>query len=489
MLGLSDDLDLQVLYLISGSEVTSLKELADSMGVSTRSIKLRITRLNETINDCFGIEKFIVSSHKGDIYFDSLYDYQTLNIFNKVQTLHLRKSHRFNLIILFAEYFKLTRQDICDKLFISPSYLNKIIKSLNDQAKKYNLKIVNQDGYYFIDGDEMEIRTVFYHLLKLGYQDSEWPFDSIEPFSFEKLEEEELKMLDLFYPTDVRKKSIQMYLAMTSVREKHDTVMHYNITPDLEPILQLLLDNTMHMDFFINHLLVDLKRVIPSNEKLGLSYFIQIGTSQTISNKQKLFITRQLKMNNNPFYRFSSFALKETLIIHNVELDSTDFDIHVYHFILYLITQQLMGTLLFELQEFDLNHNIDLTKEKNRILLQTIRSGMCDEAYERIFQNQENFEVFVGYLISIIESYDVNTVKLFFSTTKSLSSTFYIKKQLTDFFSESKITFTESFDDADLIITDNFNTHNDEKEFFVVTSFGCQRTLNSLIQRIINFSS
>ncbi|MGX7013878.1 helix-turn-helix domain-containing protein [Vagococcus silagei] len=489
MLGLSNDLDLQVLYLISGSEVTSLKELADSMGVSTRSIKLRITRLNETINDCFGIEKFIVSSHKGDIYFDSLYDYQTLNIFNKVQTLHLRKSHRFNLIILFSEYFKLTRQDICDKLFVSPSYLNKIIKSLNDQAEKYNLKIVNQGGYYLIDGDEMKIRSVLYHLLKLGYQDSEWPFESIEPFSYENLGTEEMKMFDLYYPTDIRKKSIQMYIAMTSVREKYQKEMRYNITEDLEPILQLLLDSTKHMDFFIENLMSDFSRSLSENEKLGLSYFIQIGTSQTISNEKKLLIISKLKEQFNPFYRFSSFALKETLRSHNVKLTSNDFDIHVYHFILYLITQQLMGTLLFELQEFDLNHNIDLTKEKNQTLLQTIRSGMCDEAYERIFENQENFEVFVGYLISIIESYDVNTVKLFFSTTKSLSSAFYLKKQLTDFFSESKITFTESFDDADLIITDNFNTHNDEKEFFVVTSFGCQKTLNSLIQRIMNLST
>lgn len=489
MLGLSDDLDLQVLYLISGSEVTSLKELADNIGVSTRSIKLRITRLNETIKDCFQIDKFIVSSHKGDIYFDSHYDYQTLNVFNKVQTLHLRKSHRFNLIILFAEYYRLTRQEICEKLFVSPSYLNKIIKSLNDQAEKYHLKIINRDGFYFIDGDEMKIRTVFYHLLKLGYQDSEWPFESIKPFSFENLNEEELKKLDLFYPTDVRKKSIQMYLAMFSVREKHHKVMHYKITPDLEPILQLLFDNTEHMNFHLEHLLVDIKRPIPLNEKLGLSYFIQIGTSQTISDQKKLLITHQLKNDDNPFYRFTSFALKETLIVHDVKLDNDDFEIHVYHFILYLITQQLTGTLLFELQEFDLDHNIDLSQEKNQYLLKKIRASMCNEAFERIFQNQESFEIFVGYLISIIESYVVKTVKLFFSSTKSLSSAFYLKKQLSDFFSERKITFTESFADADLIITDNFNTHNDEKEFFVVSSFGCQKTLNSLIQRIMSLSS
>ena len=136
----------------------------------------------------------------------------------------------------------------------------------------------------------MKIRTVFYHLLKLGYQDSEWPFESIKPFSFENLNEEELKNLDLFYPTDVRKKSIQMYLAMFSVREKHHKVMHYKITPDLEPILQLLFDNTEHMNFHLEHLLVDIKRPIPLNEKLGLSYFIQIGTSQTISDQKKLLI-------------------------------------------------------------------------------------------------------------------------------------------------------------------------------------------------------
>lgn len=150
--------------LIQNGDWLKLKELADKLNYSERTIKYDLKNFKETFTD-FTIE----TSHRGiRLIFD--HNKGLKNIYGHI----LESSNAFKLleIIFLDETCNVT--DLADKLYISPSTLYRIIHQVN--------QVTEEDDFYIetnpckVTGDEDKIRYFYYRLFFEKYTIMTWPY-------------------------------------------------------------------------------------------------------------------------------------------------------------------------------------------------------------------------------------------------------------------------------------------------------------------------
>ncbi|WP_242543343.1 helix-turn-helix domain-containing protein [Candidatus Enterococcus mangumiae] len=174
--------ELLVLYTISQKSQCTLKELADELAIPKRTIKELIRKLNTTIEQQLNTSSFISSTHKGEITISDDYQEIKMMIYHKIKLLYLKESNRFNYLLLMVNYPKtyVPKKYLLEQLYISPSYLEKLTRQLNETLQDFEIEIVSSHGCYLFKGNELFIRLYLFFILSDAFQGLEWPFDKFK---------------------------------------------------------------------------------------------------------------------------------------------------------------------------------------------------------------------------------------------------------------------------------------------------------------------
>ncbi len=168
---------LEIISLLLGSsDYISVKDIAQKLNVSARTIRIDIEKLDEHISECFNSEELYIERKSGsgirlkskspDFNLSEL-DIKSLAA-DKLQTDNsTRRLEIMNMMINSNE--ELTTQFLADQYYVSKSTILKDLDWINRWLKQYNLEVEKkQNKGVYILGSEKDIRNAIVAILQLG---------------------------------------------------------------------------------------------------------------------------------------------------------------------------------------------------------------------------------------------------------------------------------------------------------------------------------
>lgn len=168
---------LEIISLLLGSsDYISVKDIAQKLNVSARTIRIDIEKLDEHISECFNSEELYIERKSGsgirlkskspDFNLSEL-DIKSLAA-DKIQTDNsTRRLEIMNMMINSNE--ELTTQFLADQYYVSKSTILKDLDWINRWLKQYNLEVEKkQNKGVYILGSEKDIRNAIVAILQLG---------------------------------------------------------------------------------------------------------------------------------------------------------------------------------------------------------------------------------------------------------------------------------------------------------------------------------
>lgn len=156
-----------ILEFLTNSETVTVKEIADQIGFSARTISTDIQSLRDSLPQGWQIDSLgnsgIVLKRQADVPISSLWEEL------------VEQSISFQLLKLLFRGHKLTSGAVATKLGTSTESLRRLITFLNKELRPYQLKISTK-GKVTLVGSEADIR-IFYHRLLLPFTHANFFFD------------------------------------------------------------------------------------------------------------------------------------------------------------------------------------------------------------------------------------------------------------------------------------------------------------------------
>ena len=142
----------KILDIIASSEQVTCEEIISKIGYSRRTIIKDIKSINL-------VKTLILSTNRG--YSINKDEYNSIKPDN---ILSVKEEHALlrRLIMLSKTY---TFEELADKMFVSESTLNKMLKSMNPLLAKYSLSIVRKEGKILVEGKEYDKRKLINKLI------------------------------------------------------------------------------------------------------------------------------------------------------------------------------------------------------------------------------------------------------------------------------------------------------------------------------------
>ncbi|MGO2084264.1 helix-turn-helix domain-containing protein [Vagococcus sp.] len=488
MLKLTKEKDLYTLYLLSYFDKTSLIELSELLYIPTRTVKEGINRLNQTFMSKDNPEKLIISNHKGDIYFNKHYDSKKILIINQIQLHYLKESPVFNLLVLLANYYQLSTQEVCDKLFISESYLRKLVKVINRAISRYSFRLRREKNFYFFDGNELNIRLFLYHVVKDTYQNIEWPFETKVPSSFQLTDSSDKAEFNTLYPSTSRKNSIAMFILINDVRVKNNKEIDIHFSNTLKDILKIILCNNHSLNLFKNKLLSEETSPKTENDQLAFSFLTHLHSASNVTDNEKRNIARQLLEHDSEYVQLAATIIEKSSTALDVNISYADFLIQIYHLVYYFVIHLIVGDIWFDIRNliplYPTSVRGSITDTETQTIMILIEKEMKTSFLKDIFTNRKSYSRFVHFLSHLLKSYKQEKIAIKLNFSKNVSYSFLIQKKLKAYFSSDLIQFTNHIERADLIITDSLDIYDEKTETFLLTSIFCPYIFEQLISKI-----
>ncbi len=144
-------------YLNSQNEPKKIKEIANKLCISSRSVKNYTDDINNIYN-----KKIIISSRNGyelnrNIPTEVLFS--NIELDNIPQTFEERSYYIINKMLL-DHTLNLDLFDLCDELYISYSSVKNIISKMNEKFYVYHVKFICKHDFLYIEGEEKNIRKL-----------------------------------------------------------------------------------------------------------------------------------------------------------------------------------------------------------------------------------------------------------------------------------------------------------------------------------------
>ncbi|MFD2831036.1 helix-turn-helix domain-containing protein [Corticicoccus populi] len=164
-------------YLFSESMPVTIQELSEVLMISRRSVGYYLSDLKKICKDLDGE---LITSTEGislKLPVNIGLDYFQRAVFKNTESFQLLEKLFFEDVV--------SKKEMADYLYISPSTLNRLLKNLNTTLDYFGLSIHTSPLY--ITGEELMIRTFYISYFQEAYSVTEWPFHNIDERTFKKL--------------------------------------------------------------------------------------------------------------------------------------------------------------------------------------------------------------------------------------------------------------------------------------------------------------
>ncbi|MEY8445852.1 helix-turn-helix domain-containing protein [Enterococcus ratti] len=455
--------ELLVLYTIIQSNKCSLHELSQMLSIPKRTIKEIIRKLNGSIFQQLNIQRFIYSTPKGEIELDSQHKEEKVAIFHYMKLFFLRESNRFKFLMLLFDTpaTPVSKKFLLEQLYISPSYLEKLTNQLNRSLKKFHLQIISRQNCYILKGNELSFRVYMYIFFFDAFQGIDWPLTSIKLSQVKKTPLSN----ELLLSKKATKAQEKVYLLMATFLIR---VSHYPLEDaQLLAIYEIMKILTKTKDFtgeMKNYLANFLPEKLVQNEILYFNFLLCYFFPNLIPEEQKTLFGYEFSKSNHPICRHVSFLVKKLAeyfpTIASVEKK------YYYHYLIMMLTAFI---LLFE-EKYEYFYALYFPNINSIIDGEDQQWEKIQEIIDTAFLNYPNKQLLINPLsrliYTLLKTEEKKELVVHIQMNKMASGNYHIRNRLKNIFNDQFLHITENPEQADLIITDCFDSQQQTAEIF-----------------------
>lgn len=468
--------ELEVLFTLTQVNTTSLSDLSNDLNISQRLIREAILNLNSNIYHYFGLQKFITSNYNGEISIQSDFKSDALHYFYLLKLNYLNESVKFKLLVLLSTQCTVDRDTVLSSLYISESYLTKMIRHLNISFENYNFQIQTENQTISFKGDEFSIRLFIYLFLTDTHQSISWPFEQVLSISELKHRLPKAILDNSRHRSEQVNASLSILFMILDTRNRNNTHITLNCSSEIIDILELFVKQynpTMHFD---THTFGNLTNEIFNKETLWLSLIIRIFVSTLITENDEQTLGELLNAQDTPLCNYSKVQIDEVASTLNISLTDKKKNYYMYFLVLFKVMYTLTdGHILAFLNIFEKKYSLffkDLLNDSIHI------SNKKTDVSPNDRHNTLNIHSH-RFLYFLMRAEKKLHFAIYVQMTKDFAAIYIIKNKLKALFNNTSVYITTSYDEADLIITDCMEVPRDDKLTFFLDSVS---NLNSWIK-------
>ena len=275
------------------------------LDISERTLRNEISDINKIAN-C----QLITSSKKSG-YCISKHD-RPEDLFSYIHVFDEDNCFKEILIMLFLNK-SISIREVCDKCFVSESYVYSIIKENGNSLKRFNLELIKKKNELFLKGNEFDKRRMYSHFFynelneRRNIKSSLFGFEKLDKLIREKAERNGIIIDDIYV------KNIMINLAVCIIRGKENRLERLETNPDFAS------DEEKR---FVTDLCDDVKKEYGTetndNDYLFLLLLVRGCINKKLNHEQDQLIDRD-------FFKTIRKLLDKTFRFFQIEIDYTNF--------------------------------------------------------------------------------------------------------------------------------------------------------------------
>ncbi|MDB1624915.1 helix-turn-helix domain-containing protein [Enterococcus faecalis] len=392
-----------------------------------------------------------------------------LHLFYALKLAYLEQTNEFKLLHLLLQKQTLSIEAITNYLFVSPSYVRKIINRMNTFLQPFQFQIVDEKKNYELKGNELSIRLFFYVIMNDTYQSIPWPYKSKH------------------FPDSIDyRQSLHIMLTILNSRKSHKNHM-----PVLSKKSAWIIAHMKETYNFIPHLKSQNTYFHNSlNQAIIEEYFIffsHICTPQVVPKEVKLALGEKF-LNTSTDIIFSKVLSYR--IIDYFQLDYEDEKKYLLAYYLTVLEgfYDLMQetTILFEKLVFPpLEYSLLFEKTYVKEIMQVFQNFLSEEHHRELLNNYKLQQYFCSLIYTILQIETPPVVRVFLYIINDITAQDLIQTRLEMIYNSNTVLFVPYFEQADLVVTDSLNFDQDiETEIFSFNTILKEDQWSLLLQKI-----
>ncbi|WP_159722896.1 helix-turn-helix domain-containing protein [Enterococcus sp. CSURQ0835] len=476
--------ELNILFTIIHEETQSLQYLAQLQAVSKRTVKEDLAKLNETADQLLGIDSLITANHRGDITINKKHKKQALLYFYQIKLHYFEDSPKFRLLLQLIIQYQVSKDDLLDKLFISDSYLYKLVRQLNTDLKPYAIFVANDRDGYRLAGDEISLRLFAYVILTDTYQGMKWPFPQLSLAELERRIPNDL-LTHAHTRSNNKKHYLFLLYMIIEVRFEGQRYLMPPETPDLSTFMEQFETNLDVGYLFYENFLPKIPEIALKTEITFFNFLGRIFVADLIPASAQLTMGQKLMRSENPLSQQITqglIRLQKELPLHLSREQQASYTYYLAIFYgMFLILGERTGTyaqLMIPQPNFYLETETKRQQQITAVLTDCFKTSQPDRAPALA-------QFLASLLASLLRSNRTSALKIYVHVAKDFTASYVIKERLAALFNPKQIVVTTDYEQAHLIVTDNLERAESGKRIFYLDSINNEtawRKLCSLIK-------
>lgn len=479
--------ELLVLYDIIQKKQT-LQTLSENLTIPSRTVKSYLQKINLEIEESFHFQTFIQANSKGEYTINPSFSEKKLLIYYQLKLNYLKKSPYFILLVLLTTNYQLTVTEATNELFVTSSYLSRIIKTLNEKLIVFDFQITKENSCLLLTGNELAIRTFSFLFLGDAFQSLEWPF---KEFTKEELRQQLPQdiLKDSAKRSDTKKNLLYFLFAVLTIRIKHQA---FPKKPNSEEftILDLVQKNHDVSRIFNAHSFDGLSLKDYKSEILYFNFFTRIFLSDIILHDKKLTLGQIFSRKEADATAFASHLTTELKQQFKGDFTEETSFLFIYYFTLLYVFFQLMGSkipyfleLHFPKPDYNLSVN-DQKMDEIKVFYDKFSKKALQEHHYKLLKHPLLKDYFCSLIYTLLQIVKTPRIFIYLQITKDFTGKFFITEQLATIFNTETVVITEDVRKADLIISDTLELSTSCKSIFFLSSLKNYHQWQELIQII-----
>lgn len=466
--------DLKVLYFLSITPRTSYSFIEEETGISTRTGKDIIKRINVAIEERFKISNYVVSNTKGEVYINSKYVIKKFEILYKLRLAWYKESLPLKLLNYLIENHQLSFIEVQNKLYISESGLKKIILKINNYLKSFSFKIISSKGLLKFDGDEIKIRLFLFNSIYRTYFNIEWPFSSDLLTKAQKIFP--IEKFGILYNSHTRKSLSYIIFAILDFRFSNKCFIKEVPLKDVEGIANVLINFSQKSDSILSNesLFLKVPNKYKKNERLILELFLRAYIPETDSKEDQNKLGIYFSTLKNPITELSTSLLNT--LDNEFNINNSPSYVRLYQLVLYISINKLLGKSLTPLLNLKFPQPIYSTNIQNKTMTKIKNIVEESGSHDKYF-----IDSVVNFIFRLYDFPIIPQIYLYLEFSKDLTASNYIKNRIYSIYNKEHIIFIINSDEADIIITDTFDIEKDPQKTFYLNNIHDQKGWMALI--------
>lgn len=401
-----------------------------------------------------GINNVFISSNKQSCLIENPDNENLFHISEKLLFFYLNHSIRYQILKLVLKNNSYSIVKLSNELSVSQSHCYYLFREINKELVPFKIKLQCKEGYVKLNGNEVNISFFIFlfadaieSLNFLNHPHSSFPSNLFHQSINGKNSNVTANLLESIYK--LRRNELD-YIKISNNDAKNILLKIHNASPIIK----------------INSELSD------KQDLLFFDLFFRIIFPGIDEPKFRITMGKELVKERNPFSENAALISKKILNLY--DLFNPISSCPIYYELVYMLSLQSIYLDILRADVKNLFHDSfteevhalskpTYSKIKNDIEL-TIKKYPINLTDWDDDLHKQKIHCFSDTLSPILFSYMQPHLTIAVQTSSSLMDNVSLKRQLRTFFSEEMIEFTESVDEADLIITDRFMPQSQEKK-------------------------